>query len=393
MKTDKKELSVYIHIPFCKRKCLYCDFLSAPSDRTERENYVKALLCEIKNESKHFRESIVTTIFFGGGTPSILTGGQVKLIVDQVRRCFPVSSSAEITIEVNPGTITSKKLEMYRKAGVNRLSIGLQSTHNDELRALGRIHTFGQFLKTFESSRKMGFQNINVDLMSALPRQNMETYTDTLQKVLDLNPEHISAYSLIIEEGTPFYEWYGENAKPSNMHSPLPDEDTEREMYDATKRMLKEYEYHRYEISNYSKKGYECRHNLSYWTGKDYVGFGTGAASYFNDIRYSNLRDTKKYIEKMKEGGIDSSIKENILHLSKKDKIEEYMFVGLRLCKGVSISNFQKQFGNSMNDIYGGILERLSDKKLLSFQGDYVRLTKRGMNLSNYVLAEFLLDI
>ncbi len=391
MKINKKELSIYIHIPFCKRKCLYCDFLSSPCTREERDYYVKALLYEIKKEASAYRDFEVVTIFLGGGTPSLLTGGQVKAILNTVRRYYQVSNDAEITIEVNPGTVTPQKLYMYKEAKINRISIGLQSCQDDELKALGRIHTFSQFVKTFEAVRKNGIQNINVDLMSALPGQTIASYTDTLKEVIDLNPEHISAYSLIIEEGTPFYEWYGNSGKEAINHLPLPDEDTEREMYYATKKILDKYGYHRYEISNYSKKGYECRHNLAYWTGKDYVGFGIGAASYINGIRYNNLKNTEQYMAKMKEGGSDS-IKENIMPLGTKDKMEEYMFVGLRLCKGVSRHKFEQLFGISMQDIYGNTLIYLGNKKLLSFQGDYVRLTKRGMDISNSVLAQFLLD-
>ena len=296
-------------------------------------------------------------------------------------------------MECNPGTVTQEKIVTLKEVGVNRLSIGLQSAKNSELKELGRIHTYQQFIQTFQIARTAGFTNINVDLMSALPGQTFKSYSETLQKIIALEPEHISAYSLIIEEGTPFYDRYGKDIKANCEYLPLPDEDTERKMYYETKKILKNAGYHRYEISNYAKRGFECRHNLSYWTGKDYVGFGTGAASYLNGVRYSNLKDTKIYIKKMKEEGIADTIKENIQILTNKEKMEEFMFVGLRLCAGVSKLKFEKQFGYPMESIYGNVLDKMKENKLLKIKGDYCILTKRGMDISNYVLAHFLLEI
>lgn len=258
------KLSVYIHIPFCVRKCLYCDFLSAPAVPQVKEQYVDALLSEIEKEAYKYRVYETDTIFFGGGTPSVLPPEQIAGILAKVKECFIVSEQAEISIEVNPGTVSEEALRIYKEAGINRLSIGLQSFLEPELRRLGRIHTPEQFLHTFAAAREAGFDNINVDIMSALPEQTMDDYRITVEKVLELQPEHISAYSLIIEEGTPFYE----------MPLVLPDEKTDRQMYQYTETVLKEHGYHRYEISNYAKAGYECRHNKAYWTRRNYVGFG-----------------------------------------------------------------------------------------------------------------------
>lgn len=391
MKTKKKEVSIYIHIPFCERKCLYCDFLSAPAAASERDAYVKALLMEIKKEAETLQDYVVTTVFIGGGTPSLLTAEQLCSIMEQIKKHFHCAASAEISMECNPGTVDLQKLQAFKSAGINRLSIGLQSTDNNTLAVLGRIHTYEQFLATFQQAREAGFTNINIDIMSALPGQDRESNLATLKKVTSLQPEHISAYSLIIEEGTPFFTTYGteENQKA------LPDEEEERAMYYDTQHHLQAAGYHHYEISNYAKKGFECRHNLVYWTGKDYVGFGTGAASYFEGVRYHNLTDTKEYCNlfsqnKLCKQEIDNVLKKDIQVLSEMDKKEEYMFVGLRLLKGVSITDFAQQFGVSMEEEYGFVIQTLIEEKLLYKKGDYLKLSKRGVDISNYVMAQFL---
>ena len=282
----KKKLGIYIHIPFCVRKCAYCDFLSAPADAETRDAYVRALKEEIRSAGELDGSYEGATVFFGGGTPSLLAGDELAGILDEISGQLLLRSDAEITVECNPGTLDRKKLEAYKRAGINRLSIGLQSADNRELRALGRIHTWEEFRENYEGVRELGFSNVNVDLMSALPGQTREGWKTTLEKVTDLNPEHISAYSLIIEEGTPFYEKYREGG---SCEAELPGEDLDRLMYEDTRAFLREKGYERYEISNYAKPGYECRHNLSYWERTDYKGFGIGAAFSMVQVLYTSV--------------------------------------------------------------------------------------------------------
>ncbi|MBQ8591430.1 MAG: oxygen-independent coproporphyrinogen III oxidase [Lachnospiraceae bacterium] len=363
-------LGIYIHIPFCVKKCLYCDFLSAPAKLPVQEEYVKKLLSEIEQESVKYRVYSVDTIFFGGGTPSVLPPEWIVQILKKIQECFFVRNTAEITIEVNPGTVSEQALYMYRNAGINRLSIGLQSFQEKELKYLGRIHTPEQFLDTFSCARKVGFTNINVDIMSALPEQTMSDYRNTVEKVLELRPEHVSAYSLIVEEGTPFYE----------MQLNLPDEDVDRQMYQYTERILNAYGYERYEISNYAKPGYECRHNVAYWRRLPYVGFGIGAASMVDNVRWKNVDDLECVGEK-----------ENIQKLTKEEQMEEFMFLGLRMTKGVSRQEFHEQFQVPIEDIYGKVLSKMEQLELLE-NGDWIRLTRKGLDVSNYVMSEFLID-
>ena len=267
---DKKELELYVHIPFCVRKCAYCDFLSFPSEECERASYVDALLKEIKGQKDKFKDYVVTTVFLGGGTHSLLREDDTARMVHTSKESFDISRNAEITMECNPGTVTGKKAAAWKVCGVNRLSIGLQSADDEELQMLGRIHTFQGFLDTWKIVREAGFDNVNIDLISAIPGQTLESWEKTLRTAAGLAPEHLSAYSLIIEEGTPFYKMYGEESgtgggeDASNRQLPLPDEDTEREIYKITEQILNRYGYHRYEISNYAQEGYECRHNLGY---------------------------------------------------------------------------------------------------------------------------------
>ena len=413
MKTDKLPLSLYIHIPFCKKKCLYCDFLSAPACAQEREDYVKALLREISVMAKLCEEYRVISVFFGGGTPSLLSSSQMERIMSAIRKGYDLCEDAEITVECNPATADLPKLSAYRECGINRLSIGLQSANDKELKGLGRIHNYRQFLETFDAARKAGFTNINVDIMSALPGQTYESYMHTLTSVISLHPEHISAYSLIIEEGTPFYERYGEGAankvvqgmESEPMYPQIPDEDTERRMYHDTAKVLQKEGYLRYEISNYAQKGYECRHNMTYWTGIEYLGLGLGASSYFRGYRYKNITDLNDYIQKCMErlsiqnilqGAAesmpDSPLMDEIVALTVKDKMEEYMFLGLRLKKGVSIHRFQQQFGVAMDNVYGKVIGKLKQEGLLLQQGDSLRLSKKGTDLANYAMSHFILE-
>ena len=371
----KKKLGIYIHIPFCVRKCAYCDFLSAPADETTRESYVRALREEIRSAGSLSETYEGATVFFGGGTPSLLAGEELAGILDEVSRRLLLRSDAEITVECNPGTLNRKKLENYKVAGVNRLSIGLQSADNRELKTLGRIHTWEQFRENYALVRELGFANVNIDLMSALPGQTREGWLSTLEKVTNLNPEHISAYSLIVEEGTPFYERYGEE-RPQE--SELPGEDLDRLMYEDTKAFLHGKGYERYEISNYAKPGYECRHNCSYWERTDYRGFGIGAASLLGEVRYKNSTDLKEYLK-------GHFTYESVEPLRHRDALEETMFLGLREMRGVAVTE-------EIQEVYGPVLEKLIQEEVLVRADGRVRLTDRGIDVSNMVLAEFLLD-
>ena len=349
---DRRPLELYIHIPFCVRKCAYCDFLSGPATDLEMRVYVEQLVQEISVQSAFYEGYGVISIFLGGGTPSILEAEDISRIMEAVYGHFHVEKDAEVTIEANPGTVSLEKLQIYLASGINRISIGLQSADDGELKALGRIHSYDGFLKTYERVRQAGFTNVNIDLMSALPGHTLESWRSTLRKVLMLRPEHISAYSLIIEEGTPFFKAYNDHPEL------LPDEDTEREMYYETKSMLHKQGFERYEISNYAKPGYECRHNIGYWTGTD----------------------------------ADEKLHQEITKLSDKEKMEEFMFLGLRMIKGVSGSEFFQRFGQNMWNVYGNVLNKLKDEGLIIVDMPDVRLSDYGIDVSNYVLSEFLLD-
>ena len=384
-------LSLYLHIPFCVRKCRYCDFLSGPQDQETREAYVRSLIREIEEQSVCPRGTCVDTVFFGGGTPSVLTGGQVAGIMEALKGFFSIREDAEISMEMNPGTADAEKLLAFKSAGINRLSMGVQSMRDDELRTLGRIHTAQEARSSFELARKTGFDNINVDLMSALPGQSFESWQYTLGEAVRWAPEHISAYSLIIEPGTPFASMYENGTLP-----PLPDEDTDREMYHFTKDFLAEHGYLRYEISNYALAGRECRHNSGYWTGHPYLGFGIGAASYVNGTRFSNDSDLSEYLKAFpgdrSHGGPAGTARAEQHRLSGEEQMEEFMFLGLRMTAGVKDQVFFERFGEKISDIYGPVLDRhISQGVLERTEGGY-RLTDRGVDVSNYVLADYLLE-
>ncbi len=396
--SNREALSIYIHIPFCVRKCLYCDFLSAPAAFGEMERYVKALCTEIVQESGNYRGYTVPTVFIGGGTPSVLPGEWIEEILSAVYRHYAVEKEPEISLEANPGTITPEKLKCWRRAGVNRLSIGLQSAQDAELRALGRIHSSGDFFRVYHQIIKSGFYNNNIDLMSAIPGQSLESYRDTLEKILGLDPPpvHLSAYSLIIEEGTPFYE------NPPE----LPDEDCEREMYKMTGDILKRHGYVQYEISNYAKPGFACRHNQVYWQRGNYAGFGVGAASLVDNVRFSNIRDRECYVNHFCQGALQGAaqdvslsgtIRENVQPLSVREQMEEFMFLGLRMTKGVSEEKFFLTFGQRIDQVYPGIVESCCQKGLLKRKREpgtgthRIFLTPYGIDVSNVVMAQFLL--
>lgn len=386
----KKTLALYVHIPFCVRKCDYCDFLSAPASEEAKESYVNLLCEEIESEAVRYPDYRAATVFFGGGTPTVLKPEQLKRILCKLSVCFFSAQQdvgAEITLECNPGTVTREDLGKLREAGFNRLSIGLQSAQDEELKRLGRIHTWGDFLETFAFARENGFHNINVDLMSALPGQSIKSYVNTLERVTSLKPEHISAYSLIIEEGTPFYERYGEADRDRQRNGEdkqhlLPDEEEERRMYELTQEILEREGYSRYEISNYALSGRECRHNIVYWRRGEYLSFGSGAASLMENCRF--VRDGK--IE-----GYEKGLRRNLQQLSLSDRMEEFMFLGLRMTAGVSVQEFENCFQVPMEEIYGEVLEKLEKKGLLVRQESRIFLTKQGIDVSNPVLAEFLL--
>ena len=452
---NKNELGIYIHIPFCVHKCIYCDFLSSPADVHTRKQYVRALINEIyltregkcankliknvlqgdntsyedmeeqavngltsdyalydtvcmadyektimqedisgcvddiKSENGH----IVTSIFIGGGTPSAIDAEDISDILDAVRKNYNVSDKAEITIECNPGTMDKKKAAIYRKAGINRISFGLQSTDNNELRMLGRIHTYEQFMESYKIAREAGFDNINIDLMSALPGQTMESFKAVLEKALSLGAEHISVYSLIVEEGTRLSD---------NIDSfpQIPSDDEDRQMYYMTKEMLSSYGYEQYEISNYAQKGYECKHNLKYWERCDYLGFGIGAASLYGGRRYTNISDIGRYMDVLAEitNALDKSyvnellqIRTDMEELSKEDEMSEYMFLGLRKTKGIDITDFKEEFGTDIKDIFGEAIEDNIARGLLIHDGNGLYLSKSGIDISNTVMSDFIL--
>lgn len=383
-----KSLELYVHIPFCVRKCEYCDFLSAPAGADTQQEYVRNLLLEIEQKGVRCTDYEVTTIFFGGGTPSILKAGWIADILDVIHRNFKVRKDAEITIECNPGTLTFEKLSIYKSAGINRISVGLQSASDAELRELGRIHTYEDFLRSYDLIRKKGFSNVNIDLMAALPGQTLKSYEQTLRRVLALKPEHISAYSLIIEEGTPFYEKYEADEllrEKGEKPQMLPSEETERLMYERTKELLLEHGYERYEISNYARRGYACRHNIGYWRRENYLGFGLGSASLLENERFHNTTDLTDYL-----GGDYLAYEQE--KLDKKSQMEEFMFLGLRMTEGISTECFRQTFGLPVELVYGPVLEQQIADRLLRKEDGRIFLTERGLDVSNYVMAQFLLD-
>lgn len=423
---NRKQLELYIHIPFCVRKCQYCDFLSFPADEATQNAYVDALVREIAYYGPKCRDYVVTTVYIGGGTPSWLAAESIEAVMAAVHREFTFAPETEISIECNPGTVTERKLVAYRRAGINRISIGLQSANDTELALLGRIHTWQQFVENYELARKTGFTNINVDLMNSLPGQTLESFQQTLQRILQLGPEHISAYSLIVEEGTPFYEAYREDVRLQEAGEQtrwLPTEEQVNAMTRMTEQMLAEGGYRHYEISNFARPGYECRHNIGYWERENYLGFGVGAASLIENVRYSNtgdisfyLENTKKICENSAVSEKDSEIGKNVavpekerengtvirnmatnLHISvekisRKAQMEEFMFLGLRKTDGIFMDAFFQTFGVPVEAVYEAVISGLVENGLLTKKDGRMFLTERGREVSNYVLAQFLLE-
>ena len=379
MKNNRRiPLELYVHIPFCVRKCQYCDFLSGPSDEETKDRYIEALLKEIR-AAEHTENYEIVSVFIGGGTPSALKAEAIASIMRTLQEQFFFCEDAEVTIEANPGTVDLEKLTIYRNVGINRLSLGLQSTDAEELKLLGRIHSYEEFLKSYEWAREAGFSNINIDLMFAIPGQTGEAWRQHLYQVAELNPEHISAYSLIIEEGTPFAE----------QNLDLPDEDTEYQMYEDTAEILERYGYRQYEISNYAKQGYMCRHNAGYWQRREYLGFGLGASSLYGGMRFSNTHQMQEYL---KESRNPDQIRKDVTVLSRNEQIEEFMFLGLRMTEGISGKKFEENFDVRLMDVYGDILQKYEETGFMEHIETKWRLTRKGIHVSNHILADFLLD-
>jgi oxygen-independent coproporphyrinogen-3 oxidase len=380
-----KEFEIYIHIPFCVQKCYYCDFLSAPASCESIEAYSKALGEEIQYMAAYAggkAAGVVRSVFIGGGTPSYIDEIYIEQLMGKLSQYFSIQADAEITIECNPGTLTMEKLAAYKQAGINRISLGLQSTDNRCLHAIGRIHTWEAFLESYHLCRQIGFSNINIDLMSALPGQTVAGYIAGLQKVIALKPEHISAYSLIVEPDTPMEKMVASGA------CSLPTEEADRLMYEQTGQILKEAGYVHYEISNYSKPGRECRHNCGYWERVPYLGFGLGASSLWEETRWKNTSDLKRY---GKLAGKED-IREEIEQLSVSQQMEEFMFLGLRMEKGVSKTQFFHTFGVKIEAVFGKTIEKFVKTGFLQEEKDRVFFSKRGIDVSNSILCEFLLD-
>lgn len=387
----RKQIGLYIHIPFCKQKCSYCDFCSYANKESFIKRYIQCVLKEIievgNNNKIDFENGkddlfLVKTIYIGGGTPSLIDSKYIVQIIEDIKLNFKIDEKAEITIEVNPGTVTLEKLEDYKRTGINRLSIGLQSTQEHLLKEIGRIHTYLDFLDTFRFAREAGFENINVDLMIGLPNQTLEEVKDSIEEIVSMEPEHISVYSLILEENTPLFKKVEEGLE-------LPNEDLERKMYWAVKQTLEQNNYIHYEISNFAKKGYESKHNLDCWNQKEYIGFGIAAHSYTNGIRYSNIENIEQYIKNYDE----DKTEENLVFHEKQDMEamqKEYMLLGLRKIDGVSIQEFKIKFVANPVFLYHSELEKLVNEELLEIDGDMIKLTNKGLDLANIVWEEFV---
>ena len=387
---QEKELGIYIHIPFCKQKCYYCDFVSFSNKGEYIEKYVETLEREI--DSYDLSNYNITTIYIGGGTPSRISSDKIKEILEKVKEKIKGNQTKwediEITIELNPGTVDEEKIKKYKEIGINRLSIGLQSTNNKLLKEIGRIHTFEDFKDTYNTVKKVGFKNINVDLMIGLPNQTISDVKDSLNEIIKLNPTHVSVYSLIVEENTKMEKLI------NNKELQLPDEELERQMYWYVKNTLELNGYNHYEISNFAKKGKESKHNLNCWEQKEYIGLGLAAYSYLNGIRYGNTSDIEKYINvqdflnssELEESGI--RVVDEVQSLE--DKRKEYMLLGLRKIEGVSIQKFKEKFVENPIFLFRKELEKLVNEKLITIDGDCIRLTNKGLDLANIVWEEFV---
>lgn len=375
------KISLYIHIPFCAQKCLYCDFPSFARKDHLRKAYIEALNKEIINLREKHNNLEINTIFIGGGTPSVLESNELECLLKEIAK-LNMAKDIEYSMECNPGNLTEEKLEVMKKYGVNRISMGLQAKQDNLLKGLGRIHNYKIFKENFLLAKKVGFNNINVDLMFGLPNQRLNEWEETLREIISLEPAHISAYSLIIEEGTAFYNLY-ENDKLK-----LPTEEEERKMYHLAKEILEENGFNQYEISNYAKEGKECRHNLAYWNMDNWIGVGSASASYINGKRIKNMSSVEEYINSINERG---EAVEEIINNSKNDNMEEFMFMGLRKINGIDENEFKKRFGMNINDVYGEILNKYIDEGLLIRESGRIFLSEKGIEISNVIMADFLL--
>ena len=387
-----KEVGIYVHIPFCKHKCYYCDFISFADKNSLIEEYIKWLKYEIKEvgqgnrldyENKLDDLVLVKTIYIGGGTPSFIESKYITEILKTIKENFVVDEDAEITMEMNPGTVDENKLKDYYNCGINRLSIGLQETNNALLKEIGRIHTYEDFENTYSLARNVGFKNINVDLMLGLPNQNILDLENSINKILDLNPEHISVYSLILEENTVLKN------KVDQGILTLPEDEMERKMYYTVKNMLENNGYLHYEISNFAKKGFESKHNLDCWNQKEYMGFGVAAHSYTNNFRFSNIENIEEYINNFKNNKEEDNL---IFHekQNRESKMKEYMMLGLRKIEGVNIQQFKNKFVENPIFIFRKEIEKLVNEELLEVDGNFIKLTKKGLDLANLVWEEFV---
>ncbi|ELC8456632.1 TPA: radical SAM family heme chaperone HemW [Clostridium perfringens] len=375
------KISLYIHIPFCAQKCLYCDFPSFARKDHLRKAYIEALNKEIISLREKHNNLEINTIFIGGGTPSVLEADELECLLKEVAK-LNMAKDIEYSMECNPGNLTEEKLEVMKKYGVNRISMGLQAKQDNLLKGLGRIHNYKTFKENFLLAKKVGFNNINVDLMFGLPNQRLNEWEETLREIISLEPAHISAYSLIIEEGTAFYNLY-ENDKLK-----LPTEEEERKMYHLAKKILEENGFNQYEISNYAKEGKECRHNLAYWNMDNWIGVGSAAASYINGKRIKNISSVEEYINSINEKG---EAVEEIINNSKNDNMEEFMFMGLRKINGIDENEFKNRFSMNINDVYGEILNKYIDEGLLIRESGRIFLSEKGIEISNIIMADFLL--
>ena len=374
-------LGLYIHIPFCVTKCKYCDFNSFKIDLNEKIKYLNYLGEEMKLYKEEIKNRDIDSVFVGGGTPSILNENEINILFENIKENFNIKSNAEITMECNPGTLTLNKLKAMKKSGVNRLSIGLQAVQNHHLKYIGRIHTFEEFEKNYHDAKQMGFDNINIDLMYALPNQSREDWMESLEKVVKLNPTHISAYSLILEENTELFKMYERD------EFNLLDENTDIEMYEYTINYLKSHGYNQYEISNYAKDNFECKHNVLYWKCEEYVGIGASASGYFNGIRYNNICELDNYEKMILEGEKPIEWEEK---LSIKDEIEESIFLGLRMNEGIQISDFKEKYNFDFEKEYKNEIEKLSKMELIEIDNNLMKLTQKGREISNSVFVEFI---
>lgn len=376
--SGEKTLGLYLHIPFCRSKCLYCDFCSFPHPKEDVvEGYVKRLCRDLEHWAQRCGDYTVDTVYFGGGTPTLLPPDRLSHILETVEGCYKIDTGAEITLECNPATGNADGFSILRKSGFNRISIGLQSAHTDELKRLGRRHDFSQFRNTYEEIRRAGFENVSVDVMFGLPEQSSDRFLSTLEQACALSPEHISAYGLSVEEGTPF------SILQSRGQLTLPDEEETRSMYFEGVRLLDSHGYVQYEISNFAKAGYQSRHNLKYWSCEEYLGFGPAAYSDFCGERFGNSRDLFAYIE-----GKDIVAERDAI--SHTERMNEYVMLRMRLCEGVSAKDFETRFGRSFEDLFGARLSRYQKGGFVKKTDDGYAFTLEGMYVSNAILSEVL---